>query len=172
MEKIICDNYYDNRDNYRDYAIMNILDMELYEKEEYIPEEKIDEEIDNMFDSDFDSFKYDFENFIKTRTLLATGYIGTWHGNCKGGKVINSFNDLYDLWKDCDYIKVYEENGLLCLKCSHHDGTNYIEFRELTEKGKEFLDNTYLDREQAHDKVLATKSYWKLPRFMKVVYGA
>ena len=171
MEKTIFNNYYDNRENYTEYAIENIIANGLYDKKEDIPEEEIEREIDYMLDDEWENFKYDMEHYLEDRTLLATGYIGTWRGKLKGGKAIKSFNDLYDLWKDCDYIKFIDDNGLLCLTCTHHDGTNNIEFRELTDKGIEFLENTSLDRAQAHDKVLQTKSYWKLPKYHKVVFG-
>lgn len=55
---------------------------------------------------------------------------------------------FYKAMTDCDYFRIYDENGHMYLTCSHHDGTNHFEIKIVTEKG-----------------------YTVLPRFAEKIYG-
>lgn len=111
-------------------------------------------------------------SFMKNKTFIAFGTIGTWQGQLEGGVVIHRFNDLYKLWNDCDYIKIYDENGHLHIECSHHDGTNHYELRELNERGVayEYSHRSWLDRRTMINRLRQT-NYSRLPHYLHKVYG-
>ena len=51
------------------------------------------------------------------------------------------FNVLFvEFFKDCAYVKIWDENGHLYLTCSHHDGTCHFEIKEITDEGYEYYD--------------------------------
>lgn len=117
------------------------------------------------------------KDFFQGKTVGFFGEVGLWHGTYKAGK-IGDFEQLF--WRaieDCDYFKFYDENGHLYFTCSHHDGTNHFEIKELTKKGREYLSNfedwyfvnDKRTEEYVHDQIY--KRYSKLPRFAEKVYG-
>lgn len=77
--------------------------------------------------------------------------------------------------KDCDYIHLYDKNGRLYLKCSHHDGTNYYEIKKVTDKGVEYLanweDNWDDNRTEQYVHNQIMERYSVLPHFVHEVYG-
>lgn len=86
-------------------------------------------------------------------SVLVTGTCGTWRGNFAGGKVFSE-SDLYKnedsllehilnkAGKDCNYFKIgLNEQGNMFIQCSHHDGTNYYEVKNLTDKGWQAYDD-------------------------------
>lgn len=82
---------------------------------------------------------------------------------------------LSETTEDCDYIRIYDENGHLFLKCSHHDGTNLYEIKKVTKRGIDYIDkweSNWSDNrseEYIHDQIM--KRYSVLPHFMHTVYG-
>ena len=105
---------------------------------------------------------------------LTIGEVGLWHGVYKAGKIGDFENLWYKAIKDCDYIKVYDENGHLYLTCSHHDGTCHFEIKEITPKGREYLDrwewgDDNRTEEYTHNQIY--KRYSKLPRYAEKVMG-
>lgn len=73
--------------------------------------------------------------------IIATGTVGRWDGRSKGGKVIETLDEFYSLLKDCDIIKVEQDEKALYITATHHDGTNYYTLRELTQKGLDYYYN-------------------------------
>lgn len=130
------------------------------------------EYINSQSDLDWQDFMEAFEECLKEDYYIATGTCGLWYGRVAGGKVINGINDFYSLLKDCDYIKITDNNGHLMVKCSHHDGTNYYELKKLNCKGVEFYENNdyKYDRKEMCEK-LFTSRYSKLPRLFERIYG-
>lgn len=104
------------------------------------------------------------------------GTIGRWDGLYRAGTIFDRFEDFfYEATEDCHYWKFYDENGHLYLTCSHHDGTCCYEIKEMTDKGREYLDNweyNWNDKrseEYVHTQII--KRYSRLPRFAEKVYG-
>jgi hypothetical protein len=119
----------------------------------------------------WDIFEQELENFIQDKTFILQGSVGTWCGRSKGGFVFNTFNELSQAWRGCDYIKCYDENGHMYLECSHHDGTNYLEIRQLTPAGMQYLERHECDDlEKLHDKLMGNP-YSVRPEFAHKVYG-
>ena len=143
---------------------------------ENITEEKIWEEIYFIDSINWEEEKERLVDFFKNNTWILQGYTGRWNGNYKGGFIFTDFEEMFDrVTKDCDYIHIYDENGHLFLKCSHHDGTNLYEIKKVTEKGINYIDRWEYDwndkrtEEYVHNKVM--ERYSTLPHFAHTIYG-
>ena len=82
--------------------------------------------------------------------------------------------------EDCDYYKIWEEDNILHLKCSHHDGTNYFEIRILANEGLELYENwlyddddtlSDLNEREIHQKLLSDPKYILDKSFSKYYMG-
>lgn len=163
-ERILFNNYYD--DDWFE-AIKKDL-TELNDKEP--TDNEVFEEMYVLQDFNWEAFEEEFKDFITShRTFILQGNVGRWNGRHRGGFTFDSFEELHKAWEDCDYIKVYDENGHLYIECSHHDADNYYEIKELTERGEEYLNHhCYDDEEHVHDMLM--KYYSRLPRFAEKVW--
>ena len=139
-----------------------------------IPDDEVSRMVYDREEWDWDDFKAELGKFIKDSPygLLMTGYIGTWRGNEDGGCYIDKFDDLYRFWKNCDYIKVYDEGGHLYVQAGHHDGTNYAELKVLTQAGSEYANEHYWDSDrEVHEKLWNSTYYTRLPHYAHQVWG-
>lgn len=167
----------------KERIIFQNYDLEAYEKDyrlEYADENgEIDE--NDMWNYIYDSLDIEFEcafsdlcSFFNNQ-IIAFGSVGLWHGVYEGGKIFNNFEEAYwRLTKDCDYVKIYDENGHLYIHCSHHDGSCSYEIKELTTKGEEYYDNWNYGcdnrtEKQCHNQII--KKYSKIPNFANKIYG-
>lgn len=154
-----------------EWLIENHLEEFPDEKDWEPTDQEVWDEIQFMDRCNWDDFEGDFKNFFNTHTFILQGYIGTWHGQCKGGFIFNSFREMSRAWEDCDYIEIYDENGHLYIRCSHHDGTNHYEIRMLNEKGQDYASNHYYDDdEEVHNKLMKNP-YSVLPDCAHKIYG-
>lgn len=108
------------------------------------------------------------------RVFILTGYAGTWCGDKKGGCILWDYKDLQKVWSG-NYSKkvtIYEAGyGKLCIDVSHHDGINYWEVRELTNRGKEYLEkNENMEERKLHER-LSKCPFSKNIHFVKEVWG-
>ena len=80
------------------------------------------------------------------RKYIAYGVIGRWDGSHRGWTVLENDDDFYKLIEDCGFVEIQEEDdGLLRIKCSHHDGTNFYELKVLTDEGWQYYDDHCLE---------------------------
>ena len=85
--------------------------------------------------NDWDNEKEMLEDFFDGKEVEFIGSVGRWNGVYKG-KARGDFWKLFDdAMTDCDYFRIYDENGHMYLTCSHHDGTNHFEIKVVTDKG-------------------------------------
>lgn len=164
----------DAYDYAREYLFEEFAEDEGWETEDDIPDEKVMDTVYADAEMNFDDFKYEFGKFIKDSRngFLLCGICGLWNGTYDGGCYVNNFDDLYKFWDNCSDIKVYDENGHLYIKAGHHDGTNYAELKELTDKGCEYKDNHYWDSdEEVHEKLFNNNFYTRLPHYAHKVWG-
>lgn len=170
-ERILYQNYELDYDGAKEWLIENHLEEYPDEVEWEPTEQEIYDEayfLDGVYWGDFEA---NFKNFFDSHTFILQGTIGTWRGKAKGGYIFDSFNELSKAWDDCEYVKIYDENGHLYIKCSHHDGTNHYEIRMLNEKGYDYADRHYYDdEEEVHDKLMKNP-YSVLPDVAHIVYG-
>ena len=176
-ERIIYDNY-DLYENYPDDVL-----IENARENDWIDED--DEPTDTQLwqwryeydELDRDNAMYELRNFFNGKTVGFFGEVGLWHGTYRAGKIGDFETLYYKAIQDCDYVKIYDENGHLYLTCSHHDGTNCFEIKEVTDKGREYLENWEYDyyindkrtEEYVHNQIY--KRYSKLPRFAEKEMG-
>ena len=121
--------------------------------------------------------KYELLKFFDDgSTWILRGTNGRWDGSHEAGTIFTDFMEMFNkAMKDCDYVKLYDENGHFYFQCSHHDGTNCYEIKKLTENGIKYLENCEYDwndkrsERYIHDQIM--KRYSVLPHFAHKVYG-
>ena len=172
-ERTIYDNY-DLWENYPDEEMRELLMANGYEEED-ITENLMNEwryEEDNI---DWEVQKEDISRFFKGKTVGFFGQVGLWHGVYMAGQIGEFWDLFYQAIKDCDYIKLYDENGHFYLTCSHHDGTCHFEVKEITKQGEEYLerweDNWGDKRSEQHVHNQIFKRYSKVPNYAHKQFG-
>lgn len=106
-------------------------------KEEY-PELTEDEKIRLMYEMNADDLEEtrDNLNIPLAGAILAIANLGLWFGRRTGYKEITSrhISDCLYSDKDTEYATWWvDERGDLCAEFIHHDGTNYVTYREWKE---------------------------------------
>lgn len=166
MERIIWSNFYKEVE-----AIKEDL---LKEPENFLSK-------DNPTDEDFDNYanelvylyhQDELDNLDKRLNgrILVIADLGLWDGRRKGYKILgNNLNEI--LYSDTDYYKIGVKNKNIRAIASHHDGTNYYEFREIREdRNIENLTNDiYNNKEITRGRLnYYTKS---IAPYIKEIYG-
>lgn len=145
-ERVIFDNYGDG--GYTDEDIKEILMANDYEEDE-ITDDMIYQERYCQQEFDWEDTMKDLKKFFVDKEVEISGSVGVWTGvhkiQAERGEFWNLFNRAA---LDCDYWKLWDENGHFYLTCSHHDGTHSFEF-----------------------KVVVKDKGTRLPRFAETVYG-
>lgn len=148
---------------------------EKWETMDDIPDNDVYQRVSDDEDWNWRDIEVELKHFMGKSTFgfLLCGNIGRWNGTFAGGYFVKEFKDLYDCWRDCDYIKIYDENGHLYITCSHHDGTNHYELKELTWRGSKYKDDHYYDMDdrELHEKLWNSNFYTRLPHYAHKVWG-
>lgn len=173
-QRIIYDNY--NLDEMYD-------DCRSFLLEEYEPDEITEEEIWNLIFHENDLHWQDEHERLKeffdgNGPWPRSSHVGRWNGRHAAGHVFTDFDEMfYKAAQDCDFCKIWDENGHFYIQCSHHDGTNTFEIKRITEKAAEMLDlwkydynDTRTERE-LYDIVWNCNLFSGLPHFAHTVYG-
>lgn len=178
MKHYIFNNYYNAA---FENEVRNDLFQQYREEEQWgdvnsVPDERVWEEMNFLNDIYFDDAMHELKHFFEGKALLVCGDVGRWNGSRSAGKVID-VDELYKCWTDCDYISIYDEDGHLFIKASHHDGTNFWEVKILTETGCDKYANWYDSwnssptEEEIHNELWDNPAYTHIPHFAKIVYG-
>lgn len=162
---------------YSDYDLWNDYETEAREslEENGITEPSDDAVWSVIYDMDLDEWELAKEilcKFFEGSTWIIYGYTERWDGKRRGWYIFTDFMDMFSkAAKDCNYVHIYDKNGHMFLKCSHHDGTNFYEIRKVTEKGIGYLErwNDGRSKEYIHDMII--KKYSVLPWIAYKVYG-
>ena len=169
---------FDNYDFDRDEIIESILSYRDDITEDDITDNMIYDEWYSQLEVWFEDIFSDLKKFFDNKQIICFGNIGRWNSYFDAGKIFDDFEKAwYDMTKDCDYIRITDDNGHLYIDCSHHDGNNHFEIKVLTDKGAEYYDNwNYYSwrgdnrtEEQVHTQII--KRYSHLPKFYKNIYG-
>lgn len=164
MARVFCDTYYSSE---QEEAVREWLEEE-YETE------PTDDEVFNAIsfenECDIDEAIGELDRVFESSNILVFGAIQRWNGSSTGFSVYDSFAEAFDeLTEDCDCVKIWEEKGHLLLQCSHHDGTNMFEFKALTQKGIDYLQNWEYEfssnRTNGFIKKQLVTRYSRLPKF-------
>lgn len=165
-------------------------DFEEYKKD-YIENNEIDGDVSDQeiwdYIGDLERMDWDemmsyLQSVEKYHKWVMLGSAGTWQGSRECGQIFTNIdNAMSAITKDCDYVKVWSENGHLYVQASHHDGTHNVELKLITDKGWETYDNwlssccgASLDaknRYQVFEMIFDYNLFSKLPRVEKVVLG-
>ena len=154
------------------------------DEETYLEYELTDDVIWNqVYEIDAENFNNIFnemKNWADNNQVLFIGSVGRWNGTF-AGSAIGDFSTLFtEAIKDCDYFKIWEEDNILNLKCSHHDGTNCFEIYVLTNEGLELYENWLYDDDdtlsdlserEIHQKLLSDPKYILDKSFSKYYMG-
>lgn len=170
-ERIIFDNY----DVSAMYDEAKEFLMEDREEDDEPTENEIWDEVYFQQETMWEEAKAELESFFKGKTVGFFGEVGRWDGVYKAGKIGEFWKIYYSAIKDCDYVKITDENGRMYLKCTHHDGSCFFEIKEVTQQGSDYLDRweyNYDDKrkeKEVHTQIY--KRYSKNLNFAHKVYG-
>ena len=96
-------------------------------------EEDITQEIYFRIDQWFEDEQSNLSKTLDGR-ILAIANMGLWNGRRSGYKILgNNLNEVLTCGIGCDEKEVYCDAYNVLAKGYHHDGTNYVEFREIRE---------------------------------------
>lgn len=116
---------------YEEQAKINLLNNEYTEEE--ITEEQITQEVYDDIDMDYDC-EIDNLNVTLNGRILAIASMGLWDGRRTGYKILgHNLNEVVSCSIGCDEKEVYCDGRNVLAKGYHHDGRNYVEFREIRE---------------------------------------
>jgi hypothetical protein len=117
------------------------------------------------------------EFFGNNGYFMLRGAVRRWNGSFGVGLIFDNFDDMfYTVTEDCDYFKMWDENGHFYLKCSHHDGTNIFEIKRINQKAVDFIENWKYSndprtQEEIHTAVWNSNFLSSLPHYAHTVYG-
>ena len=132
-------------------------------------------DMDDRWTMEYDQLK-DF--FNGKGRLLCLGTIGRWTGRHSAGRIFGDFESLVSAVLDgCEYSKIWDENGHLYIEGTHHDGTNRMEIKILTERGYEYYDRwswaLHDDRREyeVYEALAKNSRYAHIPCYAERQYG-
>lgn len=173
--RMIYSNFYDEwctEEDARMYLFETSAEEEGWETEEDIPDDRVWDQICIQEEFGWDDEKVELKRFFDGGEWILQGSLGLWNRRARGGFIFSSFDELSRAWDDCDYIRLYDENGHFFIDAAHHDGTNCYEAKRLTGKGKEYVENHMYDSdEEVHDVVFNSNFFSALPHYAHKVYG-
>ena len=165
MKNIIWSNLNINIDEWQDY-IKEIENEQGEKLDEYEKMQKIANLLDEYFQDELVNLNIKTDNKI-----IAIANLGLWNGRKKGYKILdNNVNSILNSF-GCDHIEIYADKYNIKFKGIHHDGRNYIEFREIREGVNidNLLNDIYSSKEISRQKLnYYTKS---IRHYVADVYG-
>lgn len=173
-ERVIYDNY--NLDEMWDDAKESILENT---GDANPSDQEIWDEI-SWYDGNYwDEAKEEMKRVFDNGKFLAVGTCGLWNGNFAGGFIFDSFDELMEHFRDCEYFKFWDENGHFYMKGTHHDGTHIVEIKRITKKGEDYywnwdmycIPNDNRSKQEVHKKMFKDSHYTNLINYANKVWG-
>lgn len=134
-------------------------------------EENITDEIYFRIDQSFEDEEANLYKVLGGR-IIAIANMGLWNGRRTGYKILgNNLNEVLTSSIGCDEKEVYCNAYNVYAQGYHHDGRNYVEFREIREDRniENLLDKIYSGKEVTRRDInYYTRS---LRPYIKQVYG-
>ena len=138
-------------DDYSEYD-KNDLKAEVIEYNEHKKEDDItDDDIYEQFLLDdelwADDLSFDLKEIDKNidGTIIAIADLGLWDGRRMAYKEIKNLPDICSVFEDINTLEIDRYNNLT-LAAAHHDGTNYITFREIKPELSDWQVNQFEDK--------------------------
>ena len=174
QKTVIYNNYYDCErfDDTKQFLFDTYAEDNNWQTVDNVPDDRVFDEMAFQDEFYWIDFKREMNRLLEQNVYLITGTCGRWDGPCSGGSFICSFSDLINVIHHLDYLEIYDENGHLYIKGSHHDGDDFYEMKRLTNKGKELANSYYFAHDRKlHTAIMKTNFYSALPRLSKEIYG-
>ena len=148
--KVLFDNRSINYDEwysfYEEYCLDNDIICKDRESNDFY--EWVGETLNMDWDDFFTNLKYDKDNNCECVVL---GSLGLWYGR---REIQANFVTLKEALYKCvgcgEYITISENNGVIEVIVSHHDGTNYFDIHKLNKKGIELVNKELLYKKHYH----------------------
>ena len=166
---------------WKSYGMYSLKEMEQAEQDarEHLKENDFENyETVDVSDSIYEEIDMWFEDEISNLyrvldgRILAIANMGLWNGRRTGYKILgNNLNEVISCGIGCDDKEIYCDGFNVLAKGYHHDGTNYVEFREIREDRNidTLLDKIYNNEEVTRKEInYYTRS---LRPYVKQVYG-
>lgn len=168
-KRTIFSNYY-SEENFK-AALESLVDIRGEDAE--ISDNDIWDEYNFMLDSAWEDEKLMLETvFDGSKKFLLKGTIQRWDGPSEGGFIFSTLDEMARAWQNCDFFHLYDANGHFFVDCSHHDGTNHYEVKQLTEEGVLYEENhPYLPARELHTKIWNSSKYSKLIHYAHRKFG-
>ena len=126
-------NYADWFEEFKDYCECNNIDHTQYDEDSEYFHNWIYDTLNMEWDDMMDNIHYDKNNNVD---CVVVADLGLWYGRRNSVKHFPRLKDGIDACiTNCDYITITEEDGVLKIRASHHDGTNFFEIHKLNAKG-------------------------------------
>ena len=164
--------------SYGMYDSKEVEELEQYERENLKENGFDDYETVDVTDSIYESIDMSFDDEqsnlyrILDGRILAIADMGLWNGRRSGYKILgNNLNEVLTCGIGCDEKEIYCDSYNVLARGYHHDGTNYVEFRELKENTNYdvLLEKLYNNEEVTREDV---RKYTKSLRpYVKQVFG-
>ena len=172
--KLIYSDWSDDMGIDEDYAKENWYAN--HDEGEEPTESQIWNEISFLQSVAFEDFEYELKRFMKDKKFILKGTLGLWDRDVYAGTVVKDMRELFDaLDMSGDYYTKFEDvAGKLMITVSHHDGTNYFELRELTDKGLKKYESKYDQYSSNRDLVktlMDVACYSKNANYSKIMWG-
>lgn len=171
-ERIIFDNY-DIEKYWEEMATGNLIVNEI----DHPSEEEVWDEMCYLSAEWWSDTVFDLTCFFNVSSWIMIGTVERWNGKFEAGTIFYCFAEMFnEAIKNCDYWKIWDENGHLFFQCSHHDGTNRYEIKRITQKGESYLENwekkwhDERSEKYVHKKIM--EKYSVLPRYAETVFGS
>jgi hypothetical protein len=167
---------------WKSYGMYPLKEMEQEEKscKEFLSEaypeieqteENVTQVIYDHIDMYFDAETSNLDKQLDGR-ILAIASMGLWNGRKSGYKILgNNLNEVLTSSIGCDEKEVYCDSYNVYAEGYHHDGKNYVEFREIREDRniENLLDKIYSGKEVTRREMnYYTRS---LRPYIKSIYG-
>lgn len=118
-------NYDDWKDAYKETAELNEWD------EDTDDEDNLVSYIYDSLNMYLDDERMNLNKNVDGR-ILVIGDLGLWYGRRQGYRILKAnISDI--LYNDADYVEWYGDGYNIRATASHHDGTNYYEYRVIRE---------------------------------------
>lgn len=166
---------------WKSYGMYDLKEMEQAEQDarEHLKENDFEDwETVDVTDTIYEDINMWFEdeesNLYKVLDgrILAIANMGLWNGRRTGYKILgNNLNEVLTSTIGCDEKEVYCDAYNVYAEGYHHDGRNYVEFREIREDRDidRLLNKIYNNEEVTRREInYYTKS---LRKYVKQIYG-
>lgn len=144
MKRVLWSSYAGSSDDWKEsfYEYIEANELDIDPNDEYALEDYIQESNSIYLDDLRSNLNIKLDN-----PIIVIANLGLWNGRHAGYKLINSGNIKDCFHSNCDYAEwAVDGYGNLVSKQSHHDGTNYLVYRELKEGLSEKQIDNFLEK--------------------------